>query len=373
MKELGLYVHIPFCASKCKYCNFNSYAGCVHLAPDYLRELITEIVSYSNMAKSHRVTTIFIGGGTPSIMPSGAIATIIKIIKSNYEVVDNAEITIEANPNTITFDKAHEWFSCGINRVSVGLQSVNGHTLKVIGRTHTLGDYKNAIATLKQVGFENINTDIMLGLPGQKQSHVKSAINLIHKLGCTHVSAYALILEPDTPLYALVTGGLIKLPSETKTLNMYNFAYMYLHKLGYDRYEVSNFAYPGYECKHNLNTWSMVEYLGFGAGAHSYFKNERHSNYDDIQEYIDAKLKVETSEKIDKQEKLEEYIMLGLRKVTGISLDQIKQQFGVDLRVEKAQNINNLLNFGLIKIDNNMLRATDYGFTLLNKVILELV
>ena len=373
LKELGLYVHIPFCASKCMYCNFNSYAGCVHLAPDYLRELISEIKSYSNNAKSYQVTTIFIGGGTPSIMPSGAIATIIKTIKANYKVVDDAEITIEANPNTITFDKAHEWISCGINRVSVGLQSVNGHTLKVIGRTHTLHDYKNAVAILKQVGFTNINTDIMLGLPGQKQSHVKSAINLIHKLGCTHISAYALILEQGTPLYELVNNGLVKLPSETKTLNMYNFAYMYLHKLGYIRYEVSNFAYPGYECKHNLNTWSMVEYLGFGAGAHSYFKNERHSNYDDIKEYIHSKSKIETSEKIDKQEKLEEYIMLGLRKVSGINLDEIRHDFGIDLRVDKAQNIEKLLNFGLIKIKGNMLYATDYGFTLLNKVILELV
>ena len=372
MKELGLYVHIPFCLSKCKYCNFNSYAGCVHLAPKYLHVLCDEIEQYSAKAKDYTVTTVFIGGGTPSIMPSGAIATIVSTIKKHFDVDKNAELTIEANPNTITFDKAQEWFACGINRVSVGLQSANSHVLRLIGRTHNVVDYKNAIKVLKSVGFTNINTDLMLGLPSQKQSDVKSAITLAHKLGCTHISAYALILEPDTPLHSLVTSGKVKLPSETKTLNMYNFAYIYLHKLGYKRYEVSNFAYPGCECKHNLNTWSMVEYLGFGAGAHSYFQGVRHSNFESLDDYMQSANHVETHEIISIGEQLEEYIMLGLRKVEGIDLQYIKKYFKVDLLVDKAPNIQQLTNFGLIKIQNGKLFATDYGFNLLNKIILEL-
>ena len=373
MRELGLYVHIPFCLSKCKYCNFNSYSGCAHLMPNYLRVLVQEIASYAKSAKDCTVTTIFIGGGTPSTLPSGSIATIMDTIKDNYTLSNDAEITIEANPNTVDYEHASEWRASGINRVSVGLQTSRQHILKVIGRTHNVHDYKCAIATLKQVGFININTDLMIGLPGQRQSHVKESIKLVHKLGCTHVSCYSLILEPDTPLYNEVHSGLVRLPNETKTLNMYNFAYMYLHKLGYNRYEVSNFARPGYECKHNLNTWSMVEYLGFGAGAHSYFDDYRYNNVDGIQDYIDSKSHVETKEHISKQEKLEEYIMLGLRKVGGIDLHDIKQQFGIDLNVEKAQNIAKLQTFGLIKICDNKLFATDYGFTLLNKVIIELV
>ena len=376
MKELGLYVHIPFCVSKCKYCNFNSYSDKGEHIVQYLSALCKEIKQSATKSNGYQVTTIFIGGGTPSVLHDGMISTILSEIRKYYNISDTAEVTIEANPNTITYAKASEWYMAGVNRVSVGLQSDKKNVLRAIGRTHTRADYINVMRTLKRVGFTNINTDLMIGLPTQKQSYVKSSINLAKALGSTHISCYSLILEDNTLLFNEVQAGKVKLPPETKTLNMYNFAYMYLKKIGYNRYEVSNFAKSGYECKHNLNTWSMAEYLGFGAGAHSYFNGHRFGNVQDICEYIDAVAKGETKEfdeSISKAEELEETIMLGLRKVEGINLTEINQKFDIDFSESKANQISKLTDLGLIKIENNRLFATDYGFCLLNKVILDLV
>ncbi len=342
----------------------------------YLSSLCAEIASFAPRASKHMVTTIFIGGGTPSAMFNGAVATILATIRKHYNLSTDCEITIEANPNTITYAKAHEWYTAGVNRVSVGLQTDRKHILGLIGRTHTRADYINGMRTLKNVGFTNINTDLMIGLPSQKQSHVKSAIRLAHAMGSTHISCYCLILEEGTPLHAMVNAGELRLPTEAKTLNMYNFAYSYMRSLGYERYEVSNFATSGHQCKHNVNTWRMVEYVGFGAGAHSYFHNVRWNKYEDVIDYIKGvndKNPIEFSEKITKDEKLEETIMLGLRLASGIDTKQITKQFGIDLMQTKAKEIAHLIELGLIHIDGTRIYATDYGFCMLNQVILQLV
>lgn len=375
MNNIGIYIHFPFCVSKCKYCNFNSYSNKNDLQIKYFQSLLKEIEMYSN--KKVLVDTIFIGGGTPSIMFDGCIATLISEIKKNYNVVDNAEITIEANPNSVTLSKAREWKECGINRVSVGLQTINTNSLKLIGRPHTKQDYINAIEIIKSVGIDNINTDCLIGLPRQKLSNVKHTLNLVTKLKCKHISVYSLILEEDTPLYYMVKNNEVKLPKEEKVLGMYNYAYNFLKEQGYERYEISNFALQCFECKHNLHTWQMGAYLGFGAGAHSYFDNTRYSNVLSIEEYIshisNNKLPISQKEKISNQEKFEETIMLGLRTKFGIDLDQIKNDFGIDLLKKKNDIINEFLSQGLIKLIYNRLIPTDFGYTVLNKIILELV
>lgn len=375
MRDIGIYIHFPFCVSKCKYCNFNSSADNNHLQMEYFKTLIREIKMYSD--SKINVDTIFIGGGTPSIMFDGCIATLISEIKKNFNVSPDAEITIEANPNSVTMLKAQEWVSAGVNRVSIGLQTTNANVFKLIGRAHSTKDYIDAVEMVRNAGISNINTDILVGLPRQKMSHLKHTLKLITKLQCSHISVYSLILEEDTPLYSLVESGELKLPKEEKSITMYDYAYRYLKDQGFTRYEVSNFAKKGYECQHNLHTWQMGEYLGFGAGAHSYYKGIRYNNYSDIHEYMsninEDKKPVETKEKISNVEALEEYIMLGLRTKYGIDTDEIKSRYKLDLLRNKKETINHLISRGLINLVYNRIIATDLGVKVLNQIILELV
>ena len=375
MKKIGVYVHFPFCVSKCKYCNFNSYADKNELQQEYLRALVKEIQSYSN--KSVVVDSIFIGGGTPSVMFDGCVSTLLSAIRTNFNVLDDAEISIESNPNSVTINKVREWQESGINRISIGLQTANNSCLKLLGRVHTRQDYINAIETIRSVGITNINTDCLIGIPKQKLSDVRYMLGLINKLKCPHISVYSLILEEDTELCRLVKAGSVKLPKEVKTLGMYNYTLKYLREQGYDRYEVSNFCKPNMECKHNYNIWNMSEYLGFGAGAHSYFDGVRYSNVLGVESYIDAINKgtstVDARESVTKEELLEETIMLGLRTSKGIDLEKIKKTFGVDILSTKEKEIRYLRDNGFISIKGKYLSATDLGFTVLNRVILELV
>lgn len=375
MKKIGIYIHFPFCVSKCKYCNFNSYADKNELQQEYLRALVKEIKNYSN--KSVVVDTIFIGGGTPSVMFDGCVSTLLSAIRANFKVDENAEISIESNPNSITLNKVREWQEAGVNRISIGLQTANNSCLKLLGRVHTRQDYIDAVNIVRSVGINNINTDCLIGIPKQKLSDVRYMLGLINKLDCPHISVYSLILEEDTELSRLVKDGAVKLPKEAKTLGMYNYTLKYLREQGYERYEVSNFCKPNKDCKHNHNIWNMAEYLGFGAGAHSYFDGVRYSNVLGIESYIEGinsgSGSVDAREEVTKEELLEETIMLGLRTSQGINLDKISKDFGVDLLSTKEKEIKYLKDNGFIDLKDNYLFATDLGFTVLNRVILELV
>lgn len=375
MKKIGIYIHFPFCVSKCKYCNFVSFSGKNDMQLKYFQALIREISQ--SQADNVVVDTIFIGGGTPSVMFDGCVSTLLSEIRKKFTVLDDAEITIEGNPNSITLAKAREWKECGINRVSIGLQATNPNILRLIGRQHTKQDYVRAVEIVQSVGITNINTDCLVGLPRQRQTDVRKTLSLVTKLGCTHVSVYSLILEDDTPLARMVDSGEVKLPKEEKTLGMYNFAYNFLENNGFHRYEVSNFALGDNECKHNLNTWSMHEYLGFGVGAHSFLNGKRWHNVDTIEEYtklVDSdKNPIAGIETISSQELFEETIMLGLRTVYGINLADIKNRFDIDLREVKKDIIDNFCKNNLIIIDGDTLKATSLGFAVLNKIILELV
>lgn len=375
MKKVGIYVHFPFCASKCKYCNFTSFSGKNDMQLKYFQSLIKEINMYDN--KNLVVDTIFIGGGTPSIMFDGCILTLLSELRKKFNVLNDAEITIEANPNSITKLKAMEWKEAGVNRVSVGLQTINQNSLKLIGRPHTKNDYIRAIEDIKSAGITNINTDCLIGLPRQKQSDVRKTLALVHKMGCTHVSVYSLILEEDTPLHKMVCKGEVKLPKEEKVLGMYNYAYKFLQENGYNRYEVSNFASEDFECKHNRNTWQMHEYIGLGVGAHGYIDGIRYSNIDTIEEYIKlvslGNKPIEEDERISNQEMFEETLMLGLRTRYGVNLVDIQSKFDIDILKVKDNEIKYFIKEGLISIKNNNLVVTSQGMPVLNKIILELV
>lgn len=376
MKKVGLYLHIPFCANKCKYCSFNSYANLDFLHTDYLLALIKEI-EIKESKKDFEIDTIFIGGGTPSILENGYISRIFEAIYKNFKVREDAEITIEANPNSITLEKAKEWKNAGINRVSVGLQSSSEKVLKAIGRVHTKKDYINAMRILKDVGFNSLNTDLMLGLPYQEKDDIKNSIMLAKSLGATHISYYSLILEEGTPLFNLVENNEIELPSEDKTIKLYDFALKTLEENGYHRYEVSNFALKGFECRHNVNCWEMHEYLGIGAGANGYLNGIRYGNIANVQKYIEnvvgGKNFLEFEEKEENGELLEEAIMLGLRQTKGISISNLKENYNFDILIEKSKEIENLRSLGLILIKDDYLKASEKGFYVLNKIILDLV
>lgn len=376
MKELGIYIHIPFCLKKCKYCNFPSYPNMEEFQEEYIKALCEEIDINKDKYRKYSVTSVFIGGGTPSHLMAGGIATILSKLRQSFSIAEDAEISIEANPNSISLEKAYEWKNSGVNRVSVGLQTCKNNLLKLIGRVHTKQDYVKAMKTLQAVGFDNINTDLMLGLPAQKQSDVKVTLKYIVKNGCTHVSAYTLILEEGTPLYNEVQSGKVKLPKEEKVLAMYDYTKKHLEEFGFERYEISNFAKPNKECLHNKNCWKMVDYVGFGAGAHSFVNGVRFSNFDTIPEYL-SKLKdgsaVETKETLSNQELFEEEVMLGLRLKEGISLSAIKDKYNIDLLKIKKDVIYKYIDIGLLQLTDNTLSATNAGFKVLNKLILDIV
>ena len=377
MKKIGIYVHIPFCKSKCKYCNFTSYVGCENLMDSYIKSVVDELEQWSKKCTDVTIDTIYIGGGTPSMLTTGGVATILDAIKTNFNVEPSAEISIESNPNSINYAKAQEWLDSGVNRVSVGLQSVKQSLLNVMGRSHTKADFVKAIECLQAVGFKNINADIMIGIPKQKLSDVKQTLYTIQKLGLTHISCYSLILEKDTPMNKLILQGVIKEPKEEKTINMYSFVHKFLAKLGYNRYEVSNFAISNYECKHNINTWNLHEYLGVGVSAHGYFNGERYSNELNIENYIskiaDHGNAIVSTEKVLSENVIEEYIMLGLRLKQGIDIDYLKNELNYDILNVKSAEINKLKNLELIDINNGRLFATDKGFYVLNAIIIDLV
>lgn len=378
---VGIYVHIPFCKSKCYYCNFNSFVINPKTENDihnnYVKAVIKEIESYKEKLKNHKVNTIFIGGGTPSILTGNGIEKILLAIKTNFNVINTCEITLEINPNAFNKEHAINWKEIGINRVSVGLQTANEKVLNVIGRTHSKSDFITTMQTLKSAGFNNINCDLMLGLPTQKIADVKKAFKLALKCGATHVSAYMLILEDETPLNKLVQAGKLTLPTEEYTVKMYDTIYKLAKKHNFNRYEVSNFSLLGYECKHNLNCWNMFSYVGFGAGAHSFFNNVRFNNIKSLHGYINeinAKdSAIEESELIDSQELYEETILLGLRTQNGVNLSNLQEKFSVNILQTEKEKIANFVKLQLIEIKDGYLKLKEQGYYVLNKIILELL
>lgn len=333
-QEIGIYVHIPFCKQKCLYCDFVSFEGISAREEEYIKVLKKEILENAEKIENDIVTTIYIGGGTPSYIDSKYIVDILETIKKNYNIKNDVEITIEVNPGTVTKEKLEDYENIGINRLSIGLQSTNNKILKEIGRIHTYEDFLETYQMARRVGFKNINVDLMLALPNQDCKILVDSLQEIIKLSPEHISIYSLILEEGTRLQKLAEQGSITLPEDEIERKMYWMVKKILEKNGYIHYEISNFAKEGYESKHNLNCWNQKQYLGFGLAAHSYYNKTRFSNITNIKQYIDVGIGLLPAhdtkiihEIQTKQDEQKEYMMLGLRKIEGVLISNFKNKF----------------------------------------------
>lgn len=385
-KELGIYVHIPFCKQKCYYCDFVSFSNKEEYIEKYVETVKREIDSYDLL--KYNITTIYIGGGTPSRIPSEKIQEILEKVKEkiskNQTKWENIEITIELNPGTVDEEKIKKYKEIGINRLSIGLQSTNNKLLKEIGRIHTFEDFKNTYNTVKKVGFENINIDLMIGLPNQTISDVKESLNEIIKLNPTHVSVYSLIVEENTKMEQLINNKELQLPDEELERQMYWYVKNTLELNGYNHYEISNFAKKGKESKHNLNCWEQKEYIGLGLAAYSYLNGVRYGNTSNIEEYINVQDFFNRSELeesgiriVDEVQTLEdkrkEYMLLGLRKIEGVSIQKFKEKFVENPIFLFRKELEKLVNEELIAIDGDFIRLTNKGLDLANIVWEEFV
>ena len=321
MNEVNLYIHIPFCKKKCFYCDFISYPN----KDDYIEEYIdTVIKEYSNYkAEEYIIKTVYIGGGTPSYIDSKYIVKLLKEI--NLEKAD--EITIEINPGTVTKEKLINYKNSGINRLSIGLQATQDTLLKEIGRIHTYNEFLNTYNMARDIGFKNINIDLMLGLPKQTLEDIIRSVKKIIELKPEHISIYSLILEEGTKMYDMVNKQKCTLPKEDEEREMYWAVKNILEKNGYNHYEISNFAKNGYYSKHNIDCWNQKEYIGIGVAAHSYLNNRRYSNLGNIEEYIKKYNDKEIHEIQDKISQEKEYMILGLRKLEGVYISEFELKF----------------------------------------------
>ena len=388
MKDIGIYVHIPFCKHKCYYCDFISYANKESLVERYINVLIREItdvatgnrLDYENgIDELFNVNTIYIGGGTPSFIESKYIVNIISTIKEYFKINENAEITLEVNPGTVNENKLKDYFNAGVNRLSIGLQATNDSLLKEIGRIHTYEEFLNTYKLARKIGFKNINADLMIGLPKQTIEDVEKAVNDLIKLGLEHISVYSLILEEGTVLEEQIRSGKLKLPEDEEEREMYWKVKSILEANGYIHYEISNFAKKGYESQHNLDCWRQKEYVGFGVAAHSYTNAVRYSNIENLEEYIEnyENDKLEDNfvfnEKQTHNMKVKEYMMLGLRKLKGVSIQEFKEKFAANPIYVFKNELEKLVNEDLLEIDGDYIRLTKRGLDLANLVWEEFV
>lgn len=362
MNEVNLYIHIPFCKKKCYYCDFISYPN----KDDYIEEYIdTVIKEYSNYkAEEYIIKTVYIGGGTPSYIDSKYIIKLLKEI--NLEKAE--EITIEINPGTVTKEKLIDYRNSGINRLSIGLQATQDTLLKEIGRIHTYNEFLDTYNMAREVGFKNINIDLMLALPKQHIEDLIQSVKKIIELNPEHISIYSLILEEGTKMYDMVNKQKCTLPKEDEEREMYWAVKNILEKNGYNHYEISNFAKNGYHSKHNIDCWNQKEYIGIGAAAHSYLDNRRYSNLGNIEEYIKNYHDKEIHEIQDKISKQKEYMILGLRKLDGIYISEFELKFNENPIYLFRNELNKLVNQELIEIDLNNIRLTNKGLDLANIV-----
>lgn len=377
--ELGIYVHIPFCVKKCDYCDFISYPNKFEMQKEYIKKLIEEIEDNKDLLKNNEITTIYIGGGTPSsIKPELVKEVLNKIYKTaNIENKENIEITIEVNPGTVTKNNLQMYRDCGINRLSIGLQSTNNQILKTIGRIHNYEQFLNTYKWAVETGFENINVDLMLGLPNQTISDLKQSLDNILNLNPVpkHISVYSLIVEEGTEIERKISEGILELPDEEAERNQYKYIKNYLELNQFKHYEISNFAKKGYESKHNMNCWKQKQYIGIGLAAHSYFNRCRYSNTEDLEEYLNKNSKdikiIHEEQSIEDMKK--EYMLLGLRKIDGVSVSEFKEKFGENPIYLFRNELQKLVEEELLIIDLDNIRLTDKGLDLANLVWEEFV
>lgn len=337
MQELGIYVHFPFCVRKCQYCDFLSGPASLRTMEAYTKGVVEEIKMTAERHGRLQVTSVFLGGGTPSIVPSECITEVMEALYQYFQVAENAEITIECNPGTVTGEKLAAYKKAGINRISFGLQSANEEELQLLGRIHSFDTFLDSYQMAREAGFSNINIDLMSALPGQTMESWQNTLKQVAGLQPEHISAYSLIVEPGTPFYEQYGEREDLLPDEETDRAMYAWTKSFLEQRGYHRYEISNYAKGGYESRHNNYYWTGIDYIGFGVGAASCFQGVRSENVREVQYYIqtleltgtvleDLKTHVQ---KLSTREQQEEFAFLGLRRMEGISEDAFEKRFGV--------------------------------------------
>ena len=397
---LSLYIHIPFCKKKCLYCDFLSAPACAQEREDYVKALLREISVMAKLCEEYRVISVFFGGGTPSLLSSSQMERIMSAIRKGYDLCEDAEITVECNPATADLPKLSAYRECGINRLSIGLQSANDKELKELGRIHNYRQFLETFDAARKAGFTNINVDIMSALPGQTYESYMHTLTSVISLHPEHISAYSLIIEEGTPFYERYGEGTAnkvvqgmesapiypQLPDEDTERKMYHDTAKVLQKEGYLRYEISNYAQKGYECRHNMTYWTGIEYLGLGLGASSYFRGYRYKNITDLNDYIQKcmeRLSIQnilqgaaesmldsplTDEivALTVKDKMEEYMFLGLRLKKGVSMHRFQQQFGVSMDNAYGKVIGKLKQEGLLLQQGDSLRLSKKGTDLAN-------
>ena len=375
MKKLGIYIHIPFCKRKCNYCDFISFSGKQELIEKYIDSLKKEINDYKINKEDYLIETIYFGGGTPSYIESKYIIDILRELRQKFTVSGNAEITIEINPGTVDEQKLKDYYNSGINRISFGLQSTKSELLKLVGRIHSYSDFLENYNIARNIGFKNINIDLMIGLPVQTVEDVEKDLERITELKPEHISVYSLIVEEGTTIEQKIKNKELYLPSEELERKMYWKVKDTLEEKGYKQYEISNFAKPERESKHNLSCWNQEEYIGFGLAAHSYINGKRYSNIEDLEEYIEknAQETRETHEIQTKEDQMKEYMLLSLRKMEGVKISEFKNKFVDNPIYLYRESLNKLVVQELIEIDIDSIKLTNKGIDLANIVWEEFV
>lgn len=367
---LGIYVHVPFCERKCIYCAFSSFTNKDSEEEKYISHLTKEIVSTANnlAKKSRDVDSIYIGGGTPSILSLHNIELILVAIRQNFIVAKDCEVTIECNPNSISYEKLKFYKKLGINRISLGVQSLYDEDLKFLNRLHNSHQVIDVIKSAKEAGFENISVDLLIGIMGQTKQSFISQLKILKDLGVKHFSCYMLQIEDGTPLKSMLDKNLITLPNDDQSVEIYNACANYLKENGFERYEVSNFALKGYESRHNSKYWLGEDYIGFGLSAHSYINKVRSANSSVFENYYENKKCFE--EKLTNEELIEEHIMLGLRCKYGVDKNYL-QSLGYN--IEKNNNFKELKDKKIILNDKKRLFLNPEYYGVNNYIILKLL
>ena len=379
-RNLELYLHIPFCVKKCNYCDFFSASGTPKEQADYVSAMIQEIQSYQELSGEYEVQTIFLGGGTPSLLTPEQIEKIFTTIYHIFSVNENAEITMEVNPGTVDIEKLRAMKAAGVNRLSIGLQSAQNEELKMLGRIHTYEEFLETWKLTEQAGFKNRNIDLMSALPGQTIESYEDTLSKVLALEPEHISAYSLILEEGTVFYdwyekGKLNRGAWKLPSEEEEYAMGELTIQRLAEAGMHRYEISNYAKSGKECRHNLGYWDRVEYLGIGAGSSSLIKGERFDHIRDRKAYIE-KIRNGESILIDREilsveSQMEEFMYLGLRKIEGVSRTDFQNYFGKNVDDVYGEILDKLEEEQLVEFSGDRIRLTHRGMDVSNCVLAE--
>ena len=372
MKPLAIYIHVPFCARKCAYCDFASFAGREDAWQDYFAALRAEMDAWADRLRAYEARSVFFGGGTPSLVPAEYISGALNHLRRLLPFAPDCEITLEANPGTLTADKLEAYRRAGVNRLSIGVQSFDADLLRNLGRIHTPGQAVDAVRMAADAGFENLSIDLMYALPGQSMAQWSETLARAVSLPIRHISAYSLIVEPGTEMERRVECGEAHIPDDDLVNGMQRMAVQRLAEHGLARYEISNFAVPGYESRHNLTYWQDGDYLGLGSAAHSLVENERFSNPPELARYLAGKRMCERTARSLRDHR-EEVLMLSTRTLRGLDLARWRAEFGENFEETHARQLRKLENYGLIEIEDGFLRLTPVGLELQDSVVLELM